>query len=103
MASFGNSAGGANTNTACGSMKRLISHAEAMRSTWGRGRVTQRRLASVSLDVLREPLEVLVAVRRVGEQVGGALEGDGPERAEPSPHPNAQARRRRRQPDQQQE
>ena len=63
----------------------------------------ERRLASVSLDLLREPLEVLVAVRCVGEQVGGALEGDGPERAEPSPHPNAQARRRRRQSDQQQE
>src|SRR4030095_11790450 len=42
MASFGNSAGGAKTKTASGSMNRLISQADATRSTCGRGRGAQR-------------------------------------------------------------
>jgi hypothetical protein len=63
----------------------------------------ERRVPPTPLDLLREPLEVLVPLRRVGEQICGTLEGDGAERAESSPHAHAQARRRRRQPDQQEE
>src|SRR5712691_1126162 len=42
MASAGISSAGAKRNSASGSMKRLMSQADAMRSTWGRGRVVQR-------------------------------------------------------------
>src|SRR5262249_15814313 len=43
MAPAGTSSGGAKTNSAAGSRNRLMSHADAMRSTWGRGRVAHRR------------------------------------------------------------
>jgi len=56
----------------------------------------QGRVAAVTLDFLGEPLELLVAVARVGKQIGPALQGNGPERAEPAPRAHAQARRARR-------
>src|SRR3989338_6978440 len=39
----GSASSGAKTNSASGSTKRLTSQADAIRSTCGRGRVTQRR------------------------------------------------------------
>ena len=57
----------------------------------------QGRLAPLALDLLGKPLEVLVTVRRVRQQVGRALERDGAQRAQPAPHAHAQARRGRRQ------
>jgi hypothetical protein len=58
---------------------------------------------AVPLDLLGQPLEVLVALRRVRQQVGGPLERDGAERAEAAPHSHAQTRRGGRQFDQEQE
>jgi hypothetical protein len=63
----------------------------------------QRGVAALALDLLRQPLEVLVAVRRVRQQVRRALQRDGAEAAQPAPHAHAQARRRRRQPHQQEQ
>jgi len=63
----------------------------------------ERGLAAVALDLLREPLKVLIPIRRVGEHVGGSLERHGAERAQPTPHAHAQTRRRRRHSNQQEE
>ena len=53
----------------------------------------ERRLAPRPLNLLGQPLEVLVVVRSVGKEVDRPLEGDGTDRAQPAPHPHAQARR----------
>src|SRR5213595_485375 len=55
----------------------------------------QRGVAAVALDLLSEPLKVLVPIRRVGQEVRGALERDGAQRAQPPPDPHTQARGRR--------
>ena len=41
----------------------------------------QRGVAALALDLLGQPLEVLVALRCVGQQVGRALQGHRPQRA----------------------
>src|SRR3990170_1301979 len=160
IASAGSASAGANRNSASGSTKRLMSQAEAMRSTCGRGRVTQRRprsaprgaggagagaarrpprpaalerveeppialgeaavvvvarvveqapqrlrrhvldavhleqrrLAAVALDLLVEPLELLVALRGEGEHPDRVLQRDRAERAEAAPGAHAPAR-----------
>ena len=63
----------------------------------------QRGVAPVPLDLLREPLEVFVPLGRVGQQIGGALEGHRAQRPQPPPHADAEARGGGRQPDQQEE
>jgi len=65
---------------------------------------TRTRVASPpSRGLLREPLEVFVPLRGVGEQIGGPLERDGAERAQAPPYSHAQAGRRRRDPHEQEE
>src|SRR5207237_9829637 len=61
------------------------------------------RLAPRPLNLLGQPLEVLVVVWAVGKEVDGTLERDGTDRPEPAPHPHAQARRIRRQADYEQD
>src|SRR5262249_40468402 len=63
----------------------------------------ERGLAPLPLDLLRQPLEMLVVVRRIGQQVDGPLESDGADRAEAPPHTDPQARRIRRQADYEEE
>ncbi len=55
------------------------------------------RLAPVLLNLLRQPLELLVSVRRERQKVGAALERDGAERPQPAPSADAEARGARRQ------
>src|SRR5258705_10001023 len=57
----------------------------------------QDRLAAFALDLLAKPLELLVIVRRVREQVDRSLQRDGAQRPEPAPHAHAQTGRVRRQ------
>src|SRR5262245_36611904 len=61
----------------------------------------QCRLAALSLDLLRQPLKVLVALGSVRQQIGRAFQRHRPEGSKPPPDPHPKARRRRRQPDQQ--
>src|SRR5262249_23292917 len=61
----------------------------------------QRRFSTLALDLLGEPLKVLVPLRRIGQQVGGAFERDGTERPQSTPHAHAKARGGGRQPHQQ--
>ena len=63
----------------------------------------ERGVAALALDLLREPLEVLVPLRRVGQKVCGALQRHGAQRPQPPPDAHAQARRRRRHTHQEQE
>src|SRR5437762_719495 len=60
------SAAGRSTNAkvAAGSMKRRINHADAMRSTPGRGRVTQRRFENVFADENAEAAKLAETQRR---------------------------------------
>jgi len=60
----------------------------------------QRRLPTVPLDLLGEPLKILVPLRRVGQEIRRALQRHRAERAQTAPDPHAQARRPRRHPDQ---
>src|SRR5256885_16538950 len=62
------SAAGRSTNAkvAAGSMKRRINHADAMRSTPGRGRVTQRRFENVFADENAEAAKLAETQRRRG-------------------------------------
>ena len=63
----------------------------------------QRGLAALALDLLGEPLEVLVPLGGVREQVGRTLERHRPQRAQSPPHPDAQARGLGRDTDEEQE
>src|SRR5258706_15724961 len=55
-----------NANAAAGLMKRRINHADAMRSTPGRGRVTQRRFENVFADENAEAAKLAETQRRRG-------------------------------------
>jgi len=57
----------------------------------------------VAPHLLGQPLEVLVPLRRIGEQVRGALQRHCPERAQPPPHPHPETGRGRRQTEEQEE
>ncbi len=52
----------------------------------------QGGLAAVALDLLGEPLELLVAIRRIGQEVGRAPERHRAEPSKPPPGADAQAR-----------
>src|SRR5437867_1429487 len=60
----------------------------------------ERGLPALALDLLREPLEVLVLLRRVGQEIRGALQRHRAERAQSAPHTDAEARGRGGDPDQ---
>jgi hypothetical protein len=61
----------------------------------------QRGVAAIPLDLLREPLEVLVSLGGVRQQVSRAFEGHGAKRPQASPDADAEARGPWRQADQQ--
>jgi len=63
----------------------------------------QRRLSALALDLLGEPLKILVPLRRIGQEVGGAFERHRTERSQSTPDAHAETRRVRRKPDQQEE
>src|SRR5262249_13465295 len=52
----------------------------------------ERRLSALALDLLGQPLEVLVALRCVGQQIGRALEGNGAEGTQSPPDAHAEPR-----------
>jgi hypothetical protein len=53
----------------------------------------QGGLAAIALNLLREPLELLVPVRGVGQEVGRALERHRAQPSKPPPGAHPQARR----------
>jgi hypothetical protein len=63
----------------------------------------QGGISTFALDLLGESLEVLVALRRVGQEVGRAFERHRAERPQSPPHAHTKARRSGRDADQQQE
>src|SRR5216683_3632936 len=63
----------------------------------------QGGVAAVTLDLLGEPLELLVAVGRVGEQIRPALERHRAQHAQAAPRAHPQARGARREAEQQEE
>ena len=60
-------------------------------------------VSALPLDLLGEPLEVLVPLRHVRQQVGRPLQRHRAEGPQAAPHAHAQARRGGREPDQQEE
>src|SRR5438874_11983104 len=86
MSNGTSSAAGRSTSAkvAARSMKRRINHADAMRSTPGRGRVTQRRFENVFADENAEAPKLAETRRRRGDDAaprGGRAE---PRSAEPA-------------------